>query len=205
MGKKFRCDAKFEDIERKVLESGYISMISGPEMRRIAFPPFIRLKFDDDYKEPLTFTILQEGDYDSKVFQIGRDLFPDFFEKMSSIPAEADIVILKVYDQFKLQNDWHEFSFGFESPENFVFMYQLGETYLHEVAALKFIESHNSSNPGYKINAPRLFDCGQLEMVLRDSKNYVWTIIAKGCFLLQEYVQDCGDSAFTQSSVTSGL
>jgi hypothetical protein len=171
----------------------------------IAFPhKVIWLKFDYDYQKPLNFTILQEGDYNSKVLQIGRDLFPDFFEEMSSIPAEADTVILKVYDEFMLKNPRHELAFGFESPEQF-FMYQLSERYVPEVASLKYIEGHNNANPGNQINAPKLYDCGQLEMVLDDSNDYVWRILASGCFLLVEYVHDCGDSAFTQLSLTTGL
>jgi hypothetical protein len=205
MVKMFRCDAKFEDMKRKVLESRSISVISRPEMRRIAFPhEVIWLTFHYDYQKPLNFTILQEGDYNSKVLQIGRDLFPDFFERMSSIPTEADIVILKVYDDFMLKNPRHELAFGFESPEQF-FMYQLNERYLPEVASLKYIEGHNNANPGNKINAPKLHDCGQLEMVLDDSNDFVWRILETGCFLLVEYVQDCGDFAFTQLSLTTGL
>jgi tRNA A-37 threonylcarbamoyl transferase component Bud32 len=42
-------------------------------------------------------------------------------------------------------------------------------------------------------------------MVLDDSKNYVWRILTRGCFLLQEYVEDHGDSALTQARVTTGL
>jgi tRNA A-37 threonylcarbamoyl transferase component Bud32 len=109
-----------------------------------------------------------------------------------------------VYDEFELQNPRHELSHEFESPEE-VLEYQLKERYLPEAAALKCIEYHNSANPGNKINAPRLFDCGQLEMVLDDSNNCIWRILARGCFLLEEYVQDFGDFAFTQSSVTAGL
>jgi hypothetical protein len=165
---------------------------------------WLHLKFDYNLEEPLKFVILQERDYNSKVFQIGRDLFPDFFEQMRSIPGEADTVILKVYDEFELQNPWHELSCEFESPEE-VLLDQLRGRYIPEAIALKCIEYHNSSNPGNKINTPKLFDCGQLEMVLDDSNNYVWRILAKGCFLLQEYVQDCGDSAFTWWSVTTGL
>jgi hypothetical protein len=84
-------------------------------------------------------------------------------------------------------------------------MYQLNERYLPEVASLKYIEGHNNANPGNKINAPKLHDCGQLEMVLDDSNDFVWRILETGCFLLVEYVQDCGDFAFTQLSLTTGL
>jgi serine/threonine protein kinase len=165
---------------------------------------WLRLKFDYDYQKPLNLTILQEGGYNSKVFQINRDLFPEFFEQMSSIPAESDTVILKVYDEFQLQNHRYELSLEFESPEEFL-LSQLRERYIPEAAALKYIEYHNSSNPSNKINAPRIFDCGQLQMILDDSNNYVWRILASGCFLLEEEVPDCGDAAFTQLSLATGL
>jgi hypothetical protein len=166
---------------------------------------WLHLKFAYNHKEPLKIVIMQERDYNSQVFRIGRDLFPEFYEQMKSIPAEADTVILKVYDEFEPQKHHRKlYNSGYESPEEFL-LGELRERYIPEVVALKCIEYHNSANPGNKINAPRLFDCGQLEMVLDDSNNYIWRILARGCFLLEEYVKDCGDSAFTQLSVTAGL
>jgi tRNA A-37 threonylcarbamoyl transferase component Bud32 len=165
---------------------------------------WLYLRFDYNHSEPLKVMILQEREYNTKVLQIGRDLFPDFFERIKAIPPGSDRVILKVYDEFEMMNPSKELVFGFESTEQFI-SYQLREGFLPELVALKWIESHNSANTGIKINSPRLFDYGQLEMVLDDSKNYVWRILTRGCFLLQDYIQDHNDSALTQSSVTTGV
>jgi hypothetical protein len=162
------------------------------------------LRFDYNYSEPLKVTILQEREYNTKVLQIGRDLFPDFFERMEAIPPESNRVILKVYDEFEMMNPSSDLAFGFYSAEQFI-AYQLKDHYFPELVALKSIEYHNRTSTGIKVNSARLFDCGQLEMVLDDSKNYVWRILTRGCFLLQEYVEDHGDSALTQARVTTGL
>jgi hypothetical protein len=123
---------------------------------------------------------------------------------MQAIPTESYRVILKVYDEFEMMNPSSELAFGFESAEQFI-SYQLRESFLPELVALEWIESHNSTNTGIKINSPRLFDYGQLELVLDDSINYVWRILTRGCFLLQEYVEDHEDSALTQASVRAGV
>jgi hypothetical protein len=48
---------------------------------------WLHLKFDYNYKEPLKIVIMQERDYNSKVFRIGRDLFPEFYEQMFFDPS----------------------------------------------------------------------------------------------------------------------
>jgi hypothetical protein len=123
---------------------------------------------------------------------------------MEAIPPESNRVILKVYDEFEMMNPSSDLAFGFYSAEQFI-AYQLKDHYFPELVALKSIEYHNRTSTGIKVNSARLFDCGQLEMVLDDSKNYVWRILTRGCFLLQEYVEDHGDSALTQARVTTGL